>query len=70
MKYFLALILSLSFSLAVFAQADSGFTNKAEATNQMVNGLKEGKWLQYFKTKDGLEVETKNKNMIVVIGTM
>jgi len=27
---------------------DSGFTNKAEAKNLTVNGLKEGKWCEYF----------------------
>ncbi len=28
---------------------DSGFTNKAEAKNKMVNGKKEGKWVEEFK---------------------
>ncbi len=47
MKYFLVLLLSFSFSVAAFAQDDSfGFTNKAEAENKMVNGLKEGKWVE------------------------
>jgi antitoxin component YwqK of YwqJK toxin-antitoxin module len=35
------------FRIGVFAQQDSGFTNKAEAKNLMVNGLKEGKWIIY-----------------------
>jgi antitoxin component YwqK of YwqJK toxin-antitoxin module len=33
---------------------DSGFTNKAEAKNLMVNGLKEGKWVEYL---DSAKVE-------------
>ncbi len=36
----------LVFHFSLFAQ--NGFTNKAEATNKTVNGLKEGKWLQYI----------------------
>jgi len=43
MKYLIG-ILFLSFTLTAFAQQDSGFTNKAEAKNQLVNGQKEGKW--------------------------
>ncbi len=48
----LILILSLFFSLAAFGQQpeypDSGFTNKAEAKNLIVNGQKEGKWVIYY----------------------
>jgi antitoxin component YwqK of YwqJK toxin-antitoxin module len=51
MKPLLTLILSLSFTLTAFGQQgqypDSGFTNKAEAKNLMVNGKKEGKWIEY-----------------------
>ena len=43
MKFIIG-ILFLSFTINAFGQQDSGFTNKAEAKNQMVNGLKEGKW--------------------------
>jgi len=43
-------ILFLLFSLGVLGQQpeypDSGFTNKAEARNLTVNGLKEGKWIE------------------------
>jgi len=35
-----------TFSFSLFAQQDSGFTDKAEAKNVMVNGVKEGKWLE------------------------
>jgi antitoxin component YwqK of YwqJK toxin-antitoxin module len=31
---------------------DSGFTNKAEANNMTVNGLKEGKWIEYYRHDD------------------
>jgi antitoxin component YwqK of YwqJK toxin-antitoxin module len=37
-------ILSSSFAIA---QQQEGFTDKTEAKNQMVNGLKEGKWIEY-----------------------
>ncbi|HXP50142.1 MAG TPA: hypothetical protein VN922_09325 [Bacteroidia bacterium] len=40
-------ILLLFLTLITFGQADSGFTNKAEAKNLIVNGLKEGKWCEY-----------------------
>lgn len=51
MRTFLILIVSLYFTLTAFAQQnppDSGFTNKLEATNQLVNGQKEGKWIEYI----------------------
>jgi antitoxin component YwqK of YwqJK toxin-antitoxin module len=43
---FISLFLT-AYSLSLLAQQDSGFTNKSEAKNQMVNGLKEGKWIEY-----------------------
>jgi len=58
MKLLLPLIVSLSLTVAAFGQADSGFTNKADAKNKMVNGAKDGKWVEYFKVSDKLEVET------------
>src|ERR1035438_7342943 len=63
MKFILALILWLSLSVAAFAQNDSlGFTNKAEAENKMVNGLKEGKWLEYYYGDGGEQVITTDTN--------
>jgi antitoxin component YwqK of YwqJK toxin-antitoxin module len=49
----LLVILSFSFSLAAIGQTlpDNGFTNKYEATNEKVKGLKEGKWLDYLNDK-------------------
>ncbi len=53
MKPLVTLILLFCLSLNGFGQQatpeclDSGFTNKAEAKNSMVNGLKEGKWVEY-----------------------
>jgi antitoxin component YwqK of YwqJK toxin-antitoxin module len=45
-------ILSFFITLAAFTQQpnypDSGFTNKVEAKNLMVNGKKEGKWIEYI----------------------
>jgi len=51
MKAFTILILFFCFALAAIGQSDypdSGFTNKLEAKNQLVNGLKEGKWVEIF----------------------
>jgi antitoxin component YwqK of YwqJK toxin-antitoxin module len=51
MKTKLIIILSLFFSLASFAQKplpEDGFTDKNEATNKTVNGIKKGKWIQYI----------------------
>ena len=46
-KAFLPLICVIFLgSSSGFAQDD--FTNKTEAKNQMTNGLKEGKWLEYL----------------------
>jgi antitoxin component YwqK of YwqJK toxin-antitoxin module len=65
MKTFLTVVL-LSFSLAAGAVGQiipsMGFTNKEEAKNLRVNGKKEGKWVEYFDLKKGVEIETKNKN--------
>jgi hypothetical protein len=49
MKNLPTLLFSLSIAVSAFAQnpADSGFTHKAEARNITVNGLKQGKWLEY-----------------------
>ena len=59
MRLCLSILFLLFFSMTTIGQnpIDSGFTNKAEAKNQTVNGLKEGKWIEYFtvdhiQTKD------------------
>ncbi len=58
MKIFV-IILSLSFSFTAFGQTypDSGFTNKAEAKNIMVNGKKVGKWIEYMNGIQGQVIE-------------
>jgi antitoxin component YwqK of YwqJK toxin-antitoxin module len=49
MKSICALILSLSFVITSCNKiSDQGFTNKAEAKNEIINGKKEGKWVEYF----------------------
>ncbi len=58
MKPFLLLILSLCFAIPAFAQADSGFTHKSEAKNKIVNGLKEGKWLEYLDETETVITDT------------
>lgn len=79
MKAFLILILSFLFALATFGQdyPDSarpddsvgrGFTNKAEAKNLTINGLKEGKWMERL---DGfLRVITDTTNFKVLLDTI
>ena len=49
MKAFLIALLSFALSFSVYGQdyPNSGFTNKAEAKNLTINGLKEGKWIEY-----------------------
>jgi hypothetical protein len=61
MKTFFILLIFLSFSLIGLGQnyPDSGFTNKAEAKNLMVNGLKEGKWVEYA---DDSSMDTEDTN--------
>ena len=63
MKPYLILILSLFFTITAFGQQaipDSGFTNKAEAKNLMVNGLKEGKWCEYMNSQGIIIKDTQN----------
>jgi len=55
MKAFSIMILSLYFASITFGQQyypDSGFTNKAEAKNLTVNGVKHGKWLEFVTERD------------------
>ncbi len=42
------LILILFLCAACSNMSDQGFTDKSEAKNEMVNGKKEGKWVEYF----------------------
>ncbi len=50
---FISILIGLSFlRLPAFAQ---GFTNKADATNKLVEGKKDGKWLEYL---DNYTLET------------
>lgn len=51
-KAFFILSIFSFFAVTTIGQQDSGFTNRAEAKNLMVNGLKEGKWVEYYHGKD------------------
>lgn len=71
MKLILILLLSFSFTDTTFGLADSnltdsivhsGFANKADAKNKMVNGVKEGKWIEYFGISNGVAVGTDKKH--------
>lgn len=44
----------------IFAQQDTGFTDKAQAKNLKVNNLKDGNWVEYYKLNNGFDIETKN----------
>jgi antitoxin component YwqK of YwqJK toxin-antitoxin module len=46
-KKVIVFIIAFSF-LGYYAKAQNGFTNRAEAKNQVVNGLKDGKWVEYL----------------------
>jgi antitoxin component YwqK of YwqJK toxin-antitoxin module len=52
MKPLLIILISFLTTLTAFGQQpeypDSGFTDSSEAKNITVNGLKEGKWVEYF----------------------
>jgi antitoxin component YwqK of YwqJK toxin-antitoxin module len=48
MKGFIFFSLFTINSYFALAQDSLGFTNKAEAENKMVNGVKEGKWIVYI----------------------
>jgi len=64
MKTFLILAF-LSISLTVIGQqewADTSFSNKNEAKNRTVHGLKEGKWIEYFGVQNGAAVQTDKKH--------
>jgi antitoxin component YwqK of YwqJK toxin-antitoxin module len=69
MKPISYILFTLSFSLltlAAIAQQpeypDSGFTNKAEAKNLTINGLREGKWCEYRDRRGGEDIITMDTN--------
>jgi len=72
MRTLFFLILSVTFTLNVVGQVSDmiyldsvvhrGFTNKAEAENKTVNGLREGKWLEYFGVDNRAAVSTDQKH--------
>jgi len=64
MKYSL-ILLSLSLTIHVFGQQGNSFTNKAEAENKTdANGLKEGKWIEYFGEENDLVVKTDKQHAL------
>ncbi|HXB11789.1 MAG TPA: hypothetical protein VNZ45_07380 [Bacteroidia bacterium] len=58
MKSILLVFLLLIIHFSLFAQQDSGFTDKMEAANKLVNGLKEGKWLEYLDDTNAVTTNT------------
>lgn len=63
MKPLITLILFFCTSLLAIGQEypDSGFTDKAEAKNLMVNGKKEGKWCEFHASINDKDVITKDE---------
>jgi antitoxin component YwqK of YwqJK toxin-antitoxin module len=47
MKYFLIFLLFLLVACNEVTYSDQGFTDRKEAKNLMVDGVKEGKWVEY-----------------------
>src|ERR1700722_4450990 len=62
MKPFPIILISVLTTLNALGQQpeypDSGFTNKAEAKNLIVNGVKEGKWVEYFHIDEDAKTDT------------
>ena len=50
----LLLILTLSLCFACNNITEQGFTNKSEAKNEIVDGVKEGKWCEYVDIKGNI----------------
>jgi antitoxin component YwqK of YwqJK toxin-antitoxin module len=67
MKYSLITILLCCFTLTVMGQADSGFTNKTEAKNLKGNGLKEGKWVEYYDSTYKPTTNPKGSSYILAV---
>src|ERR1700679_2981041 len=58
MKTFLTLILFLPFLIGCNSATKNDFANTGEAKNQIVNGLKEGKWKEYIDSNLNVSVDT------------
>jgi antitoxin component YwqK of YwqJK toxin-antitoxin module len=68
MKHFIILLLFFFFACnAADNRNEQGFTNKAEAKNQMVNGLKEGKWVEHMDTNYDIVPDTNAPNYALTI---
>jgi antitoxin component YwqK of YwqJK toxin-antitoxin module len=52
-------LLFVFFTCLLFVSCQPGFEDKYEAKNQLVNGVKEGKWVEYF---DSLQKPSKDSN--------
>jgi len=59
-KLFYIVVLLTPYYSPLAAQDSLGFTNKVEAKNQIVNGKKEGKWIEYMDGK-GISAEDTNE---------
>lgn len=60
--------------LAVFGRQSNndsiGFTNKAEAKNLMMNGKKEGKWIEYYIDGTDIDLTTDSTNSVFFVLTV
>jgi len=66
MKTSLLLATALFFTLSASAQHEDGFTNKTEARNKTINGLKEGKWLDYSSISFDILPDSNNSQYYVL----
>ena len=73
MRVLIILITSLFFTIIALGQQptqDSGFIDKAEAKNELKNGVKEGKWIEYsfydFNISDNSSVPCNNSYRLTV----
>jgi len=60
-------ILFLSLTITALGQQNNGFTNKAEAKNLTVNGLKEGKWVEYIDSSFKISTDTTSPYFMLTI---
>jgi hypothetical protein len=76
MRTFGIIIILFSFTLANLLQSyqltfrnydGNGFTNKAEAQNEFVNGKKEGKWIEYVDSVGHITGETNSHYYALII---
>lgn len=68
MKFLIGIVFLLcALNMSAQEYPDSGFTNKAEAKNLTVNGLKEGKWVEYVDSNGDIMSDTIGTEYYLVV---